>query len=148
MPVGEFNWTLTNFSFCTSCGGTVAGFLQIQYGENGSKTVTNFNITVDDHAYNTTFTPGNATVTLTGDPVFDVLQNDPFEFNFSVSSLDPYIIATVLGGYFTDNNGFTCDLTGGTLDPSPVPEPASLALAASGMLLLLGMSWRRRVLAR
>ncbi|MGH9474297.1 MAG: PEP-CTERM sorting domain-containing protein [Terriglobales bacterium] len=150
MSATEVKWTLVNFSFCDSCGGTATGYFDVLYAGDGSKTVGDYSITVDDQQHDITFTPGEpgSSVTITGDPVFDVLQNDPLEFNFTVDTLDPNSIATVSAGFFTDNNGFTCDLTGGTLDPSPVPEPASLALAASGMLLLLGTSWRRRVLAR
>lgn len=145
----DVQWTLENFTFCNTCGGTVTGYIDVLYNGDGSKSVGAFSITVDDQEYDTTFTPSNSQATITGDPIFDVLQNDPFQFQFNVDTLDPNSIATVLGGFFTDNEGFTCDLNpGGTLDPHAVPEPASLTLAAGGFLMLLGMSWRRRVRAQ
>ncbi len=144
----SLTWNLQDVTFCDN-GGTGTGYVVVLYNEDGTKQVTDWNISVSGlvasngspvPAFN--FTPADSTFTLTGDPLFDVLQQDPFELQWSVGSL-PIAGGTVaiLDGFYGVNGvDYSCMMG----DMTTTPEPATWTLLGAGALMLLGLAYRRR----
>ena len=143
----SLTWHFDDVTFTD--GGSGTGFVVILYSD-GTKQVTDWNLSVSGlvapggapvPSFN--FTPSDSTISLTGDPLFDVLQQDPFELNWSVGSL-PIEGGTVdiLDGFYgvngVDFGGMTGDMT--TL----TPEPPAWTLLGVGALALLALAYRRR----
>ncbi|MGH9481671.1 MAG: hypothetical protein ACRD1L_06230 [Terriglobales bacterium] len=146
-------WNLDGVKFVA--GGSATGFVTVQITEIENrdeddeemvKTLTDWDVTIAGIPTipGTSFTPGNSKATITGDPIFDLLQNDPNQFNFTTPFL-PELGGTVTigSGFFNDPGlNFTTDIVpGGSL--ISVPEPAPWTLVGAGMLLL-GLALRRR----
>lgn len=148
-------WDLEGVTFVA--GGSATGSITIQVCENElrdeadetvTKTITNFDVTISglpDDVPTTIFNPGNASATITGDPIFDLLQNDPNQFNFTTPPLfEDGGTVDISSGFFSDPSvDLTFDLAPGGSLTTTVPEPSTWTLLGAGALLL-ALAWRRR----
>lgn len=144
----DINATLQN-------GGNISGFLVIDYyaleGGGFLKVAdnSNFNINVvspTDPNGGFDFVPNTfTTISVTGDPLIKVLSQDPFTLTLNTGNL-PITGGTTdisSGNFYDGPSGTTLNtiVDSGTI--TATPEPASLLLLASG-LLLFGLAYRRR----
>jgi len=149
-------FNLNNVSF--QDGATASGFLTVTFVNCGTcpggffKQLTNWDVDVtggtDLGAGNAIgFDPADSSGSLTSDPIFDLLQNDPFQIQLITNEpLGPDTTTLDLtGGSFSNGPTFDSPIdNGGSLDATP--EPGTWALLGGGVLLLAGLAWRRRQL--
>ena len=145
-------FNLNNVSF--QDGATASGFLTVDFFSCPSgtcKQLTNWDVDVtggtDLGAGNTIgFDPTDSEGSLTSDPIFDLLQNDPFQIQLITNDpLGPDTTTLDLNnGSFSNGPTFDSPIdNGGSLDATP--EPGTWALLGGGVLLLAGLAWRRRL---
>ncbi len=141
-----------SFSFYQQPTGTAAGFVTIS-DNAGVYTLANWNVLVSgmvDSNGNPVapvdFNPSQPNATGTydnGDPLFNLLQQDPIELEWQTMYDCNNINQILLNGTFNNGNGFVADMMGGGV-MTATPEPATWALLGGGMLVLLGLGWRQR----
>ncbi|MGH9394934.1 MAG: PEP-CTERM sorting domain-containing protein [Terriglobales bacterium] len=140
------NWQLINVSFAD--GAVANGFLQVTYDISG-KVLTAWDVDIsggtDLQAQTIGFDPTSSSGALSGDPLFDLLQNDPFQLQLITGPIPPTAGTTnILSGSFSDT-GFTSPVNPGQ-ELVATPEPGTWALFGGGFLLM-GWAWRRRLKA-
>lgn len=141
-------WNFDNIVFAD--GGTANGFVTVVYSDDG-KYVSDWHISVIGITTEPgnivlgpiTYDPENSSISLTGDPLFDVLQSDPSELQWSVAAL-PITggFQSITSGFFEEGDPYTTDIVSGGIETTP--EPPVWILLGTGLLLLAGSAYRRR----
>jgi hypothetical protein len=154
LPAGASTITtyvISGFEFYNQANASVTGYVTVDEGASGTVPLVDWNVVVSGVVDNNNnvvptidFNPSgtNATGTVSGDPLFNLLQQDPYQLTWSTLFLCSGT-QVILNGTFTDPSGFTADVEGGGM-MTPTPEPATWTLMGGGVLTLLGLAWRRR----
>ena len=144
-------YDISGFQFYNQPTASVTGYVTVDFGQAGTVPLVDWSVVVSgvvDNNGNTIptidFNPtgSGAVGTVSGDPLFNLLQQDPYQLTWSTLFLCDGT-QVILNGTFTDPLGFTADVEGGGL-MTPTPEPATWALMGGGVLVLLGLGWRKR----